>query len=389
MLRSLRLLPLPWSLAALAALSLVACSGAGEGSSVAKGKGGGGYNGGGAGGTGGDGTGGAGGLLFDAGGGGSGGGLTDASACAAQATKGQLTPLDLFMMVDQSGSMQGAKWQAVVSGITAFVSDPAADGIGVGIQFFPIEITTGGFLGGTEDSCNIGDYAQAEVPIAPLPGNAATIIQHLGQHQPITSTPTFPALSGAIQYAKNWKVAHADHTVAVVFATDGDPTECPPEDLGSIAGVAQAGFQGAPSVRTYVIGMQGATTSWLDAWAAAGGSGTSFDASDPSKFITALNSIRGQALTCEYLIPTPEAGTLDYNRVNVQYLSGGQTTDLVKVADAASCDPATPSWYYDDAAHPQRIEICDPMCTTIKTASQQAGNDAEIDILLGCATITH
>ena len=41
-----------------------------------------------------------------------------------------------------------------------------------------------------------------------------------------TATPTSAALDGAIIHAKDWQTAHPAELTVVVFATDGDPSEC-------------------------------------------------------------------------------------------------------------------------------------------------------------------
>ncbi|HEY3254445.1 MAG TPA: hypothetical protein VGJ91_10865, partial [Polyangiaceae bacterium] len=63
-------------------------------------------------------------------------------ACAAKISTAQAIPLDMYIMLDQSGSMLdpiaggGDKWQAVTSALSDFVQQPEAEGIGVGLQYF-------------------------------------------------------------------------------------------------------------------------------------------------------------------------------------------------------------------------------------------------------------
>ena len=77
--------------------------------------------------------------------------LSDASlsfdafaGCAASTEQAKELPLDLYLMLDTSGSMddlvaaQKSKWDSVVSALTAFLNDPASAGIGVGLQYFPL-----------------------------------------------------------------------------------------------------------------------------------------------------------------------------------------------------------------------------------------------------------
>ena len=75
------------------------------------------------------------------------GGLAGAGAggesCAGEEHDAELLPLDVYIMLDRSLSMNAAtgagntKWQAITSALEAFVADPESDGIGVGIQYFP------------------------------------------------------------------------------------------------------------------------------------------------------------------------------------------------------------------------------------------------------------
>ncbi|HEY7372015.1 MAG TPA: hypothetical protein VIF57_07525, partial [Polyangia bacterium] len=70
------------------------------------------------------------------------GAMTDA-ACATQSVVAQTLPLDLYMMIDSSGSMTEptaagpTKWMAVQSALRAFFNDPMSAGISVGLQYFP------------------------------------------------------------------------------------------------------------------------------------------------------------------------------------------------------------------------------------------------------------
>ena len=74
---------------------------------------------------------------------GGGGAATDA-ACATQSATAQTLPLDLYMMIDSSGSMNEqttagpTKWMAVQSAMSAFFNDPMSAGISVGLQYFPL-----------------------------------------------------------------------------------------------------------------------------------------------------------------------------------------------------------------------------------------------------------
>jgi hypothetical protein len=347
---------------------------------------------------------------------GSGGG--DAPACASSMTKADQIPLDLFIMLDQSGSMQGNKWDSVTTALKAFVQQPSLAGVSVGMQYFavpaaansctvalctsdaqcgagcgPCVIPIPGLPGGCTgfhpggDSCNANDYAVAAVEIAPLPGVANSIITSIGQHSPNTGTPTSAALQGAINHSKAWGTAHPNDAVVVILATDGDPEDCD-TSLPHIDAIAAAGLAGTPKILTFVIGV-GSSLQNLNGIAAAGGSMSAFlvdtGGNVQQQFLDAMNNIRHAALGCTYAIPSPPDGSApDYNLVNVVYKpgNGGPAQTIPRVNSKADCPMSGNAWYYDDPAHPMRIELCDPTCSAI-----EVDTTGEIDVQLGCSTV--
>ena len=84
--------------------------------------------------------------------------------CASSTQQAKELPLDLYLMLDTSGSMddlvanQKSKWNAVVSAMTAFLNDPASAGIGVGLQYFPLT------QAGVPTSCTASSQCGAAAP---------------------------------------------------------------------------------------------------------------------------------------------------------------------------------------------------------------------------------
>lgn len=83
---------------------------------------------------------------------GSGGGAAF-EECTGTVSAGKLAPLDIFIMLDSSGSMLDLaddgteKWGSVQEALIAFLSDSGSSGLGVGIQYFPQS------KGNAPDSC--------------------------------------------------------------------------------------------------------------------------------------------------------------------------------------------------------------------------------------------
>jgi hypothetical protein len=358
--------------------------------------------------------------------------------CAKDAQVADLTPVDLVVMFDQSGSMNGmvggdTVWGLVTKAFTDFVEAPGTEGLSVGLQYFPLpdgscvscnncflpdlQVTdqttgqcccsppsgqscaladgtpcpTGGicfqgscYSGGANATCNAAAYAALEVPIEALPANAPAVVASLMNHSPNGLTPTAPALKGAVDAAVARAKANPEHIVAVVFASDGVPTECDPQDIGEIAQISGDALAGSPSVRTYVIGIGDVMA--LNAIAKAGGTDSAFlvsaNGNAGQQFLDAMTEIKGSLLACEFNIPPPSMGQLDYNLVNVQFTPDGDAAKVVpKVGSAAECG-ANAGWYYDNPAAPAKIVLCDATCEIVKSASK-----AGIEIVFGCATI--
>ncbi|WP_146653731.1 VWA domain-containing protein [Labilithrix luteola] len=248
------------------------------------------------------------------------------------------------------------------------------------------------------DSCVASDYANVAVNIGALPGNEAALtskINSLPDPKPNMMTPTGTAMQSGLAYSKQYATDHPGHAVVMVLATDGLPTVCTPLDIPGIANLASMSASGSPSVKTFVIGVfsddeKATATTNLNAIATSGGTGSAFmvstGANVTAQFQQALEKIRGQALPCQYEVPKPEAGTADYDKVNVQYTSDNGTASVLGNKKAAGDCDAAGGWYYDvdpASAAPSKIILCPSTCDTMKNST----GTAKVDILLGCKTI--
>jgi hypothetical protein len=320
-----------------------------------------------------------------AGAGGTGGsreGGLDGPVCGAEQHVSGQSPVDLIIMLDKSVSMldasgTGTIWSNVVSAITNFVQAPQAAGIGVGIEYFPQGLTE-------TEICDVARYATPAVEIGQLPGGGSAIVTSIGQQNPLGNTPTSAALQGALQYAKTWAAAHPDRQTIVVLATDGEPTLCLPQATSEIAQFARDALNQAPKVFTFVIGIGQLAN--LNPIAEAGGTREAFII-DPTQGNVAqevtqtLLKIAASPLGCAFALPQGQNGmTTDPNKVNIDFTpsDGGALEQLVRVSGPGGCTQVPNGWYYDDAANPQRILICDNACNGFGAGS--------LTIELGCPT---
>jgi hypothetical protein len=349
--------------------------------------------------------------------------LNGGCKCAGTSVKPKKIPLDMYIVFDQSGSMNdnvtgGSKWSVIVGALTAFVQNGASAGLGVGIGYFPLSVPanappscamdadcmsfgtcTGGLVNGTThlggicsktDSCAAGNYAP-DVGIDTLPGVAPMIVSSLGAHGPVGSTPTYPALQGGYDYTKVWAANHPDHKTILVLATDGEPTNCDftTNNVSAIAtNLVTPAATAAQPILTFVIGV-GASLTSLNQIAVAGGTGQALivdtGSADPGgDFLAAMKKIGASpALGCQYSIPAPPSGPADYGKVNVQLTPDMGTPQVLKrVGDASGCTPTDGGWYYDSNTQPKQIILCGSTCTSINS-----GTSVQVDVVLGCATI--
>lgn len=380
----------------LATSFVVACSSASSSSNA----------GGGGGGSGGMGAGGSGGINVG-GNAGSGNGGTGALTGCGKIEGGEVVPLDMYLMLDKSGSMtDNGKWGAVTGAITQFVDLTNLDKLGMGLGLFPIPAAAGtiptgpctsdqqcGFYGpcvpvfnqcsgalAGNDSCVATDYQKPIVPIAALPGVGTLVKAEIDKANPDgNSTPAAPALEGAIDVATLWAQSHADRMTVVVLATDGEPTNCTPNDVSTVAAHAAEGLGQSPSIRTFVIGV-GSELSSLNAIAAAGGTDKAILVSAGNagtEFLDALNKIRG-GMVCQYLVP--QDGKSDPTKVNVVFTPTDQAGQTIGgVGSAADCQ-GEKAWYYDDKTKPTKILLCPAACDMVKNVP------GKIEIVFGCPT---
>ena len=150
----------------------------------------------------------------------------------------------------------------------------------------------------------------------------------------------------------------------------------------------------SPSISTYVIGTVAPSDIIRQAGAVrlaqAGGTGAPFILNDSapdlgSKFLEALSRIRGGALACEFRIPTPRVGVVDYGRVNIRFTGGSSVAEaLGYVGSAAGCVAGKDGWYYDvdpGQGQPTTVKVCETTCERFKAAGAGA-----VELLFGCRT---
>jgi len=329
---------------------------------------------------------------------GSGGGNEE---CASEPYEAKLLPLDMFIMMDRSGSMAGSRWTDVKQAVNDFVSQSVEGHVGVGLGFFPSEyagnscsndnqcgafgpckdVLLGLIKECDKDMCYEQGYASPVAPIQPLPGGAGPIQTQLNSTSPSGGTPMAPALRGAIQYAQSVKSVNPTHITSIILVSDGFPEGCGSDDnISVVANAAAAGL--AADIQTFVVGI-GDELSNFDQIAIAGGTSPALiigSGTNVSQALTdKLEEIRG-SVECSLLMPeVPDGETADFDTTNVNFTpDGGTEVPFPRAANEAACVPGQHGYYFDDPANPTMVHLCPFSCDFIKN------NTGQVDIVLGC-----
>ncbi|EYF01108.1 VWA domain-containing protein [Chondromyces apiculatus] len=104
---------------------------------------------------------------------------------------------------------------------------------------------------------------------------------------------------------------------------------------------------------------------------------------DPVFASMATSVVTTSNISCEYAIPANPDGAFDPTKVNVEFTSGGGTTQTIgNVSGASTCTSQVGGWYYDDPQNPTKINLCPGTCTAV-----QGDTNGRVDVLFGCDTI--
>jgi hypothetical protein len=346
--------------------------------------------------------------------------LTADAACAETSATATLRPLDLFVVLDRSGSMSEtspadtsavwgtndcnvsaspantSKWCLAVNALGAFFGLAGQGDRRAALQFFPtnLELSSGVLPEAVPNECNGTAVGTPAVALVNIPASASSLVGALNTATPNGSyTTTEGAIRGMNAFTSTPANRSATRTLAQVLITDGAPTACTLRDNPSLAALIDA-QRSQLGVNTYVVGMNGANYTNLEALATAGGApvhttqcaaGTAschyYDvgAGSASAFSAALRDIQLAAVGCTYNLPTPSRGVIDPDRVRVSYQSGANSTDLARVTNAAACPASGNGWYYDNNTTPSAVRLCTSTCTTVR-----ADSAARINVLFGC-----
>lgn len=280
---------------------------------------------------------------------------------------------DLYLMVDGNITLPVANaWDKVSKGIAEYADDQCAAGVGVAVRYFAPGLMT---------DCTM-DYAVPTTPMGVLPDNADAIKRDIPASG-LKTSPTMPALQGALRYSTARQSMYRDSKQAVVLVSDGfydwlcDAPTLVPMLLQSIF----APGTNTTSVPVYVIALGAPSLANvpglgalldplsrldpLESIAQAGHTGKARDVdlqADPSAFLKTMEAIQQDARPCDYSVPDTVQKDPSAMTLAITDGKGGQTA-LAKVANGAACGSG---YYFADSSMAWAM-LCPATCSEVKT----------------------
>jgi hypothetical protein len=334
-------------------------------------------------------------------------------SCAKYNETSSLLPSNLLFLVDRSGSMkcnpppttssedcemnelradeaQPSKWELTRRAVLTTMST-LSNTNAMGISYFS-----------NDSRCGVSSLPN--VPVAPNSvAQREVIASSFAGITPNGSTPLVGATLLAYKYLhQSLNKGGLSGNSYVVLITDGeqsescsDPAFCNDAQACSELLIQKAAVaaQADVNIRTFVVGVPGSErgSTVLSRLAKAGGTAAKncdpltdschFDISREDNLEAALQralqSVAGQAFTCELELPKPkDMSPVDLALVNVVFTPHTGPA-LVIPQDLSPCEEGSQGWQYD--ASKQLIRLCGRSCSTVR--SDRGGR---IDVVLGC-----
>lgn len=319
-------------------------------------------------------------------------------------------PLDIYFIFDRTNSMgQDCEYvpgeeppiQSKACFSTYALSnylidvEPATD-TRLAFQFMSYESDDG-----NDGACDAPEYSNPLVGLTTLPvPEDHQMIQEISDEQFEGGFGT--QIAGALRGIANFTAGNGTpgREMIGVLMTDGDANRCDEQDSEGLAEIIAAHLE-ETGIRTFIIGMDGATEENLEEMAIAGGAEPHDDfcgSLEPpchywnvgngsgAAIADALSAIADQAVPfrCDYELTEIEAasgGELDTATLNVQLTQNGESTIIYNVAGEDSCPADDPAWFFDDNSAPTSLSLCENACDLVSSAS--AG--ATMSIVGGCS----
>jgi hypothetical protein len=347
------------------------------------------------------------------------------NSCATASAEAKRLPVYMQLIIDGSGSMDGA------DGLGGFIGgerevDPASPGRQTGKKWIAVRDALSAFFDDVaaknDPSFAVGMYLfsststkpanKVDIPIKLVDAAHAAALK--ARLAPPTfangGTPLCTSIDGQLGILKAFTPTapvEPGGKYVLVAMTDGIPSA--PDNKAQCLASATGAKSGMPAVATFAVGVGNEDASstavydeaFMKDLAQAGGTavagcnpswgdadksgtpchfqitpGTKTAAQIKTDFLAAINAIRDAVASCEFPLTKPAgSGDIDPSNVNVVMTTGGKDNTVPQ--------NATDGWRYDDPMNPTKVFLAGMACDTLK-----ADPAAKIKIVIGCKTVT-
>ncbi len=305
-------------------------------------------------------------------------------SCTNVSTTGSLSQVNIYLLLDNSGSMGGPaqscncgctnSWDSAVAALSNFVALPSADPLRLAFSVYDVPNNACDAPGGG-GSCDPVACEAALYPVDFL-SNAAhqnNIINWLqdsandatcGQ----TWTPHSAALQGGATVVSNWNsTTFPGEKNVLVYISDGAGDSCGQSNAQVAAKVS--------GIEAYTIALPGSSITLLNAIAAQGGTGSAIDlrsysgATLNAQLEAALVSIQQATASC--VLTIPNAGQVDFANLTVSWTpTAGMPVTMAQVANLGACNPMPAAgvmeYFVTPAMSPTDVELCPAACALVQ-----------------------
>ena len=323
--------------------------------------------------------------------------------CAATQIEAEEIFLDMFVILDRSGSMTqpfgnnnsngyceigeanvGSRWCNAINALYGFFSDPST--VGTGFSYAEFSDFEDDECGAFPMDVGFGILEEGDGN-----GQLDALEAALNDDNPGGFTHTEAAIHTLIAETNAHVPTGTRRTISVLI-TDGDPFGC--EDDRDELNEMLVEHYTSTGIPTFIIGMEGVSANNLEELAVNAGAAPhtnycidgdgecsyySVGDGNPAAFMDALANIRSAVLGCEYAVPQADVGLSNLDTLLVQFTpsEGAAEITLEQMADEGACSSDDQYWGDFSGGADPIIKLCPATCAT-------RADGASIDISLEC-----
>lgn len=298
-------------------------------------------------------------------------------SCTNVSSSGSLQQVNIYFLLDNSGSMGGPtqscyqsyctdSWDGVVPPIHSFIDSAGAAPLRLAFRVFDQPNSNCDHSSCSASACEQPLYGPEFLSVATHRQDIHDWLNLPYSSQLTARTPHGPALRGARTRIQEWNTTtFPGERNVLVYISDGQGDSCgysnPQNEVSGI--------------EAYAIAMPGSDINLLNSIASVGGTGSAYDlrsytgAALATQLTNTLTAI--QAATASCTVTVDNAGQVDFNNLSISWTpTVGTMVTLAEVMDAAACDMTPPAdvmeYYLTPAGSPTDVELCSPACTTVQ-----------------------